>query len=128
MLAEQFLGGAPAPSSLQRVLVLEVLRVDREVLEHHLSDAVEPVLLVGRESLAGGDEFERALDAFSGSEQRLILVRGVLDHRDDVHERLLVAHRVGFLELLRGEPVAAARELLAQLLQGTGAPVPRPVE
>ena len=57
-----------------------------------------------------------------------MLVAGVLDHGDDVNESYMVVDLVGFLKLLKREPLGAGRELLPQFPQGLCPPVLGPIE
>jgi hypothetical protein len=110
------------------VLVVEVLAVDREVGLHHGADSIEPGLLLGGERLALGHPLEGQGDALGRVEEGRLLVGRVLHHGDDVHEGLPVTHLVGLLEVLDGEALAGRGELLLQLVERRGAPVPRAIE
>ena len=52
----------------------------------------------------------------------------MLDHRDDVNESYTVVDFVGFLKLLKGEPLGTSRELLPQFPQGLRPPVLGPIK
>ena len=91
-------------------------------------DAAEPGLLLSRERASGANLLKGPLHALLGRQQRFPLAGGVLDHRDDVHQRLLVAGLVGLLQVLDGESLRRGRQPVLQLHQGSGLPVLRAVE
>ncbi len=82
------------------------------------ADAVEPLLLIGGEVVAGGEAREGEIDAFGGSEERVLVVGGVLDHGDDVAHGFLFAECVGALEILKSEALRRGFQLIEQLLEG----------
>src|SRR5262249_15576082 len=93
---------------------VEVLLIDREVLDQVLADAIEPLLLLDGEAAVGGERREREVYPFLGGQERLSLVRGMLDHRDHVDERLVIVRLMGILELPDGEVLWCRRQRLPE--------------
>jgi hypothetical protein len=106
----------------------EVVPADGQVGDEVFPDAAEPHLLNRGERPAGGQPGERPAHPLGGREQRFGVVRRVLDHRDDVHERLVVPQPVGLLQVVRGEPQRAGAELRPQLGERVRPPPLRAVE
>ena len=80
------------------------------------------------ERFVRGQLREGTVDSFFGRQQRLSFVRGMLDHRDNFHECLVVINLVGTLEILDGEPFGSRRQLVLEFRECRRAPVPWTVE
>src|SRR5438445_6243501 len=52
----------------------------------------------------------------------------MLDHRDDIGKRSMIANLMGLLKILSREAVPALHELLTQLIESRAAPVPWAVQ
>lgn len=101
--------------------------INREILQHHGSNSVEPVLLARREGLTGSDASERVRLA----RERSATVRrpwGVPHHRDYVDERLGVVQLVSALEVVDRETVAASPQLLSQSRKSGRTPFSRSIQ
>jgi hypothetical protein len=104
---------------------LEVLALDREVLDEVLADVLHPLGLGVGQRASGDDPVDGLVDALLSSKQWRGFERGALDHRDDVDERLVVGGLEGTLQIRLGEALRRLSQRLPQLPQRHGPPLLR---
>src|SRR5438876_1070310 len=93
-----------------------------------VTDALEPLLLLVGELPSFGELAEGCSDALLGGEQWSLVMDRMLDHRDDVYERLVVLDLVCPLQAVFGEALRRGAECPPQLPQRIGTPLLRTVE
>src|SRR5216683_5851907 len=89
-----------------------------------ITDAIKPLLLLVGELLSRSYSFECAMNSLRGSVKRLLIARRMLDHRNNIDERLVVAHLMRLLQIINREPLIGRTQVLAQLTKCFCSPSP----
>src|SRR4051812_46952623 len=84
---------------------LEVLFVNRQVFFLVGLFPFEPLLLLRREGTAGSNSRKCPLGPFNRSEERILLVRRVFHHGDNVGQGFVILDLVRSLEVLNAKPL-----------------------
>src|SRR5512137_305135 len=92
------------------------------------ADAAKPFLLLLRELSACRDPAKGALNSLEGCQKWLLLPSGVLHHRDNIYEALVIAGGVGLFQVVHRKAFGRDNKLLPQLSKGVGTPALRPVQ
>ena len=107
---------------------VEVLPVDRQVLDQVSPDATQPSFLLVSELVVLHDPATAASTRCCAVISGVLFVSRMLDHRDDVGQCDLVSELVGLLEVLGREPLRGAPKLLAKLAKRIRSPFAGPIQ